>query len=209
MIGHLEAFIPKSHWTLQTHIRIVDPMALKYGKLDPDTNQIRVLELLPSRWSEKISCKIRTISLDDKPVFEALSYVWGNPEDTDPINVDDAEFQATKNLIKALKRLRSSNGSRTIWVDAVCINQKDFDERAQQVGIMHLIYEKASSVQVFLGESGILDVIPVEEQNKWDDPPCRAYWHRDGTQLVMTRSAPNRAAVRLPIAAQTKADAIR
>jgi len=154
-----------------------------YNKLDERTNQIRVVGLLPGRWIDKISCEIKTISLDDSPSYEALSYVWGNAQDTVEILVDGLSVQVTRNLAAALRRLRSSLNPRTLWADAICINQDDLEERTQQVGIMHKIYEIASSVRVFLGESGILDIIPAEEQATWDDPPC-TYWHRDNTWLM-------------------------
>jgi hypothetical protein len=52
----------------------------------------------------------------------------------------------------------------------------------------------ASSVRIFLGESGILDRIPEQEQATWDDPP-RFEWHRDNTMLVMSGEQPNTAGV--------------
>lgn len=38
-----------------------------------------------------------------------------------------------------------------VRVDAICINQEDILERSEQVAKMGLIYEKASSVLVWLG----------------------------------------------------------
>jgi hypothetical protein len=168
---------------------------VKYDELDAKTNQIRLLELLPDRWTEEIRCELRIASLDEAPVYEALSYVWGNPQDTVEIRVNGAPFKATRNLTAALRRLRSSRGSRTLWADAICINHRDLDERTKQVGIMDKVYKSASAVQIFLGESGILDFIPLEEQATWDDPP-RFYWHRDGTMLMMSRDPPTRVRVR-------------
>lgn len=42
-----------------------------------------------------------------------------------------------------------------MWIDAICINQMDLNERAQQVQLMAEIYRKASLVVVWLGEDAL------------------------------------------------------
>src|SRR5436305_9826776 len=153
---------------------------VQYDKLDPTRNSIRTLQLLPGRWIDDICCNVQTVSLDDSPYFDALSYVWGSPDDTAPIKVNGSCFHATKNLIAALRRLRSGVDAKVLWVDAICINQADKHEKTEQVGLMAQIYKAAGSVHIFLGESGVLDLIPKEEQASWVDPP-RFHWHRDYT----------------------------
>ncbi|EGO60361.1 hypothetical protein NEUTE1DRAFT_143800 [Neurospora tetrasperma FGSC 2508] len=85
--------------------------------------------------------------------YTALSYVWGDPKVTSPIAVNDFPFQATHNLCAALRRIRKSNLPTTLWVDAICINQSDKDEKSSQVQLMTDIYHNASLVTVWLGES--------------------------------------------------------
>jgi len=55
-------------------------------------------------------------------------------------------------LYASLKRLRKADGSLRIWVDALCINQADTDERNEHVKMMGEIYSKASAVHIWLGE---------------------------------------------------------
>lgn len=100
-----------------------------YTPLSVQRREIRVALLLPGRWSDGISCELSIVSLDENPVYEALSYVWGDPQDTVPIELNGHVFQATTNLRSALRRLRSASRTRTIWIDAICINQKDVKER--------------------------------------------------------------------------------
>ena len=166
-----------------------------YTSLNVQTNQIRIIELLPGRWNDTINCSMRTVSLDEKPGYEALSYVWGDPKATVPITVNGIIVHATINLVAALRRVRSSVASRTMWVDAISINQKDLDEKTQQILIMGKIYELASSVLVFLGESGILDQVPAEEQKEWSDPP-KSEWQFRGSWLVQAEVPSSRAGVR-------------
>ena len=166
-----------------------------YKDLSLKPGQIRIVQLFPGRWLDNIHCQLMNVALDENPNYQALSYVWGHPEDTVALTVNGLNFQATRNLVAALRRLRSSMKPQTLWVDALCINQSDMDEKTGQILIMDKIYKGASCVQVFLGESGVLDAISVEEQAMWDDPP-RFEWHQDYTYLMPTEMRPPRAAVR-------------
>ncbi|GAB1314452.1 Heterokaryon incompatibility protein 6, OR allele [Madurella fahalii] len=92
------------------------------------------------------------------PCYEALSYVWGKPDKSHHVIVVDenarspTQLQITTNLYLALMHLRVSDRTRTLWVDAVCINQEDLTERSEQVQRMAAIYAQAYRVVVWLGE---------------------------------------------------------
>ncbi|KAI1419195.1 heterokaryon incompatibility protein-domain-containing protein [Xylaria sp. FL1777] len=133
--------------------------ALKYTPLHPSKKQIRLLTLLNGEWNDKIKCKLFVASLDDEPKYEALSYVWGSQTDLVDIDVDGVIFSATQNLYAALRRLReqirgsgSNEDSRTLWVDAICINQKDDEEKGHQVQLMGDIYSQTIQGLLWLGE---------------------------------------------------------
>lgn len=121
-----------------------------YEPLDSQSRQIRILKLLPGFFEDKIRCKLSISTL--KAPFEALSYVWGDPEDTRTIEVQGETMSVTKSLEKALRHLRDTSKPRDLWVDAVCINQKDNSERTHQVGMMDAIYSEAKRVVVWLGD---------------------------------------------------------
>jgi len=125
---------------------------MKYDVLLPSRRQIRLLTLQASRrFKDPIQCSLHTISLDNEPEFWALSYVWGNPSVTVDITVDGSPVEATTNLASALRHIRRAFGQVVIWVDAVCINQKDDEERGKQVQMMGTIYTKAAKVIGWLG----------------------------------------------------------
>lgn len=96
--------------------------------------------------------------------FEALSYVWGAPE-AEPkffkgyrppelaICLDGHQLAISANLGEALRAHRFRDAVRTIWVDAICINQNDAQERGHQVTLMSAIYMTARQVVVWLGEA--------------------------------------------------------
>ena len=65
---------------------------------------------------------------------------------------DGKALKVTKNCKQALQNLRTTQ-PRTLWVDAVCIDQSLHEERNQQVMMMQKIYKKATRVIIWLGPS--------------------------------------------------------
>ncbi|TGO14127.1 hypothetical protein BTUL_0058g00520 [Botrytis tulipae] len=129
-----------------------------YVPLNQSRSEIRVLRLLPGHFSTKISCMLWHIQLECEypSQFEALSYCWGNPKYKKMIQLAGRDVQVTLNLIDALHRLRSDDGvTQNLWVDALCINQKDLEERSWQVQMMERVYAAASRVIVWLGEPSL------------------------------------------------------
>ncbi|KAJ0310460.1 hypothetical protein COL516b_002264 [Colletotrichum fioriniae] len=120
-----------------------------YAPLDHCSQQIRILELLPGSFDDEIECRLKTIT--PSASYEALSYVWGDPQDTRTIKVQGETMNVTANLESALRHLRRVREALELWVDAVCINQTDNAERKHQVGMMDLIYRGAERVVVWLG----------------------------------------------------------
>jgi hypothetical protein len=90
------------------------------------------------------------VSLDDRPSYKALSYTWGNPNLTNSILIAGKTFWISAKLYDALQHLRVGE-HLVIWIDAICINQKDDEEKAWQVEQMCACYEQAASVFVWLG----------------------------------------------------------
>ncbi|CZR62612.1 uncharacterized protein PAC_12509 [Phialocephala subalpina] len=113
---------------------------------------IRLLTLLPGQFEAPISCELAGAALNAHTTYEALSYVWGNPQVTRKIWLQGHDFEVTENLESALRHLRPKKNSRILWVDALCINQKDLSERSSQVQLMAQIYGCASRVIVWLGQ---------------------------------------------------------
>lgn len=107
------------------------------------------------------SCEIVHANLDDKPVYTAISYVWGSVEENIvPVLIgDDKALMVTRNLMEVLFRFSGANtptdtGNRTrlLWTDQLCINQYDSEERGKQVAMMRRIYSQAETTKLWLGE---------------------------------------------------------
>jgi len=121
----------------------------RFAPLDPNRNEIRLLTLSPGQSDEQLRCSLSTMSLATHPVYNALSYVWGDPVYTgNNLTIDGHPFSITPNLHSALRHLRQASGGYDcqvpLWVDALCINQGDMDERSQQVAMMRDIYTSAA-----------------------------------------------------------------
>jgi hypothetical protein len=112
---------------------------------------LRVLTLHAGNVLEPIRCTLRTVSLDEKPSYDALSYTWGDPTATKSIQVDGVSIQVTSNLEQALRHMRDRKADLVLWVDAICINQLDTTEKSHQVALMGRIYSECAQVRIWLG----------------------------------------------------------
>ncbi|KAL5365567.1 heterokaryon incompatibility protein-domain-containing protein [Aspergillus floccosus] len=121
------------------------------GRTPPFT---RLLTLFPGTGSMPLLCSLETVEIERCPWrFEALSYVWGKEQSPRPLFCGQSRLPMTINLEHALHCLRLPTLYRILWVDAVCINQSDLQERARQTAYMKLIYQHASLVIAWLGPS--------------------------------------------------------
>lgn len=121
--------------------------------LDDSKSAFRLLELLPSKsGADPLVGRVLSTDLTLQPVFEALSYVWGQQTDSESISLDGQVVSITPNLHAALIKLRQKDQVRTLWIDALCMQQSHHAERNQQVAIMGHIYRAAKQVIVWLGE---------------------------------------------------------
>ena len=124
-----------------------------HNALDPTKNEIRLLRLLPAiSRASRITGELFVISLEDDPLrkYEALSYVWGDPAKAADIWIDGRRLGITKNLEMALKDIRPRLKPLTIWIDAVCIDQGNPEERGHQVQLMRKVYSKAVCTRAWL-----------------------------------------------------------
>ena len=124
-----------------------------YEQLDFSRREFRLLHLLPGKQSEPIICDLEVGCFDKNQCrqYEALSYVWGGIPGPKTIELRDQHIPVTSNLESALRHLRDRDHHRILWIDALCINQDDLQERNHQVRQMRTIYESASRVVAWLG----------------------------------------------------------
>lgn len=141
---------PPARYRSQTY----NPLPLKRG-------YIRVLNLRGSSFENPlVECELVVNKFSkehnvEQP-YEALSWCWGTAEPTAYINIrKDGKVYAKYvplNLFAALKALRYPKEDRYLWVDAICIDQENLQEKNHQVEMMSEIYGRADQVCIWLGE---------------------------------------------------------
>ncbi|KAK2754362.1 hypothetical protein FQN54_007006 [Arachnomyces sp. PD_36] len=148
----------------------------KYESLPSSATFIRLLDIEDGNRSDIIRCSLRKVNLDANPDFDALSYSWQKDIFKDKqwgylrvllpsiplfsawagrskaIICNGGILFIQENLFDFLLRLREMKKDRSIWIDALCINQRDKEERSFQVVLMDKIYGSADTVLVWLGE---------------------------------------------------------
>ncbi|KID94864.1 heterokaryon incompatibility protein, partial [Metarhizium majus ARSEF 297] len=155
---------------------------IQYKPLGASRNEIRVLSFETSSRPDDLSGRLDRIlglgparltlehvSLDDwKPEYQpqtvfrtvarftwgdytAISYMRGSPEKTKTITINGMPVVVGTNLAAAIDCLRSRPLCK-IWVDAVCINQDDVNERNAHVMRIREIFGQSFAVTVWLGE---------------------------------------------------------
>jgi hypothetical protein len=128
-----------------------------YVPLDSSKKQIRLL-----RWQRDTSsnnygsiyCTVKEFNLDRAPVYYALSYTWGPSRPISIIQVNGHPFSIRQNIYDFFWTVADQE---YWWIDQLCIDQSDTAERSHQVSMMADIYRRASSVIIWLGNSGELD----------------------------------------------------
>lgn len=147
-------------------LRTISTIAAEYVYEPLKKNHIRVLELLPGEGLGVIRVGISSINLWQarRKHYHALSYTWGSADSPKTIFVEPkttdrssilspglAFLSVTPNLYEALLHIIKPDVSRILWVDAVCINQKDVVERGAQVQLMASIFSNARITILWLG----------------------------------------------------------
>ena len=151
-----------------------------YGshKLDLDKREIRLVKFnTASAHPGPVSpweIDIQVFQLAQAPPFQAVSYVWGDPNITEPVLAGGCSLLVTKNLLAALSRIHKHCGVESdwpeppafLWIDAICINQQDTVEKQHQIRLMRDIYTGAAEVIMWVGEWSEDDreVLPLIEQ---------------------------------------------
>ena len=116
-------------------------------------DEIRLVKVLPGSRISPVKCELQPVILgSETPKYVALSYCWGDATNKTWINCNGQRLALTKDLLNAIRRLRRKDKTETLWIDQVCINQEDLQERSDQVQLMRKIYEKATNVFIWLGD---------------------------------------------------------
>lgn len=127
-----------------------------HSPLDRDRREVRLVRFTRAALEvadATIALELRHASLDDDIPYAAMSYVWGDASDPIQIDINDKPFLIGRNLHAGLQRLRNEGVESLLWIDAICIQQSDTDEKSWQVDQMRDVYRLAELVYIWLGPS--------------------------------------------------------
>ena len=139
-----------------------------------DGSEIRLVRFLDNPGQTHLELLIEHYRVEDAPPYLALSYVWGDLNETRPIRLNGRPFHVTENLFEAVQHIRSlapsfaeglhaedAQAELHLWIDAVCVDQGSPTEKSTQVARMGRIFSSAYTVPVWLGtpESLGLDAV--------------------------------------------------
>ena len=133
---------------------------LKHQPLPDPRTQLRYLYLLPKTHNidlygqTVVRCELLSDVEEQPPRYIGLSYTWGDPQTRRPILVGDKIFWATENLAIALEHLQEGGKTIVFWIDAICIDQTNLNEKSIQVQRMGNIFASAALVIAWLGPAG-------------------------------------------------------
>lgn len=140
-------------WFVEYPLERPDAMATSiYRPLPNDNDTFRLILIHPAADpNEKIEVSLVVTELNDRPDYEALSYVWGPHPSNSIVTVKGQELSIRTSLYEFLAVLRDETHGRLVYADAICINQADSREKESQVQMMGRIFQGARLVLSYLG----------------------------------------------------------
>jgi len=157
-----------------------DRTLFSYSDLQP--GHIRIIVIRRGKLEDPLQCDLYSVPLHGpkQPYYDALSYEWGDSPPVHKIKLRDftidfksksqdkndskllralvlrfvgANFFVRENLFQALRHLRQEHIDIRLWNDAICINQNNDKEKERQIAMMSDIYNGASQVSIWLGDT--------------------------------------------------------
>ena len=125
-----------------------------FRPLDSTRQEIRLLIVQPGVAKDIVECSFRygIFSRSIKPLYETISYVWGDASLRSNVRLNGQEMDVPASSERVLRRFRYTSRERVLWIDALCINQADPEERSSQVALMDKIYSSTIRNLIWLGE---------------------------------------------------------
>ncbi|OAL44273.1 hypothetical protein IQ07DRAFT_592350 [Pyrenochaeta sp. DS3sAY3a] len=133
---------------------------------DPNDIFIRLFELHKGPAHGPITGRLYTTRLSRAPPYHALSYCWGSSVRSGTVHIttsngitswdieNDNTLSIPGALIPFLRQTRQVYRvqSRTLWIDSICINQEDPEEKNIHVPHMREVYVNAKLTICWLGK---------------------------------------------------------
>ncbi|CAH0046527.1 unnamed protein product [Clonostachys solani] len=124
-----------------------------YAYRELESGHIRLFCLFPGEKADEIRGMILVMPFQEAISYYAVSYVWGDPEQRRfKIYTPDGVLRVQKSIHQVLKRLRNPSESVILWADAICINQQNNQEKANQLQLLPRIFQNSESTLAVIGQ---------------------------------------------------------
>lgn len=121
----------------------------------------REIRLIQFYWcGDDISANLQSFRIEEpRQLYCALSYTWASDSNPSVANnhllrVGDKHLPVLDTLLSFFQILRSKGteiSGMWWWIDSICINLENVEEREEQVKLMGRIYSDAAQVIIWLG----------------------------------------------------------
>jgi hypothetical protein len=132
----------------------VEPQGFTYKPFNDPSSSIRLLKVRPFRHDGLVEVDIQQSDDGDDwsgDQYMCLSYVWGESMESRWISLNGHRHPVRVNLFNFLQVASVQMANKSLWIDALCINQNDLTEKNHQVRRMATIYRSCECVLIWLG----------------------------------------------------------
>lgn len=139
---------------------LTKPLTFQHCPLPDSKTYIRLLKVLSvvNTRAFPVHCELRTFPITEAPPYRAISYTWGDEAPLASILVNKQQMDVRLNCEYALRQTSQYAGDETgsflVWIDSICVNQLDNDEKSAQVALMGEIFKTATQVVACVGAHG-------------------------------------------------------
>ena len=129
----------------------------QYSRLDDPSHQIRLVSIVSRPNRKRLYLELEVASIDEvNGQYEAVSYMWGAQAPERHVILNGKTLILRDNIWRCLKHLRDCDLTKSrLWIDTLCIDQSNEDEKSQQVAKMGHIFKNASRVLIWLGSTSL------------------------------------------------------
>lgn len=163
----------------------VEIETFRHEQLPDASTCIRLLEVISVDDTRdiKVHCKVTTWRKASAPTYTAISYTWGDPTLVTVVLVNEKRLEVRRNCEDVLSKPCLNKGGY-FWIDAICINQADKDEKSSQVASMGDVFKDATQTLACVGRNENDSKFLFESLRK-----DRNFWHLFywGTHVVSSR----------------------
>ncbi|KAF2119337.1 heterokaryon incompatibility protein-domain-containing protein [Lophiotrema nucula] len=112
---------------------------------------LRLKDTQPGHDLYEVEIELFDARFHEAPDYEAISYAWGDESANIVISCNGRPLVITPVVASILQALRHQDSIKTLWIDAICIDQSSIAEKNVQVPRMDTIYRDAQKVWIWLG----------------------------------------------------------